>query len=99
MPLTIYTHHRRRYTHYFYNVLGAMYTMPAWRLNDVPLQLYFATFFYFCFYHTLSNRVLRKVVALYRANASRTLFLIAAVLAMSYFTGNSLAHICTHPML
>lgn len=24
------------YTHYFYSVLRARYTMPAWRLNDVP---------------------------------------------------------------
>ena len=26
------------YTHYFYSVLGAAYTMPAWRLNDVPVR-------------------------------------------------------------
>eukprot|EP00967_Tisochrysis_lutea_P132445 scaffold231186_cov33-Tisochrysis_lutea.AAC.1 len=25
------------YTHYFYCVLRARYTMPAWRLNDVPI--------------------------------------------------------------
>ena len=25
------------YTHYFYNVLRARYTMPAWRVNDVPI--------------------------------------------------------------
>ena len=26
------------YTHYFYCVLRARYTMPAWRLNDVPVR-------------------------------------------------------------
>lgn len=27
------------YTHYFYCVLRARYTMPSWRLNDVPIGL------------------------------------------------------------
>ncbi len=31
-------------------------------LNGVPIPMYFATHFYFCFYHTLSNMALRKVV-------------------------------------
>eukprot|EP00611_Tribonema_gayanum_P014315 TRINITY_DN2565_c0_g1_i2.p1 TRINITY_DN2565_c0_g1~~TRINITY_DN2565_c0_g1_i2.p1 ORF type:complete len:319 (-),score=71.65 TRINITY_DN2565_c0_g1_i2:763-1719(-) len=73
------------YTHYFYCVLRASYSMPCWRLNDVPIQLYFATFFYFCFYHSLSNLALRKVVTTYVHNAARSVFLVALVLAMSYF--------------
>ena len=43
------------YTHYFYSVLKAKYTMPAHRLNNVPLALYFATHFYFSTYHVFSN--------------------------------------------
>jgi hypothetical protein len=49
------------YTHYFYSVLGARYTFPSHRLNDVPIALYFATHFYFVTYHTFSNLLLRKI--------------------------------------
>ena len=49
------------YTHYFYTVLQASYTMQSWDLNGVPIPMFFATHFYFCFYHTLSNMALRKV--------------------------------------
>ena len=55
------------YTHYFYNVLKASYTMQSWDLNGVPIPMFFATHFYFCFYHTLSNMALRKVRATLRA--------------------------------
>ena len=74
------------WTHYFYTVLGAEYTFPSWRLNEVllqsvtffcsaptqypseapcmvlqvPITLYFMTHAYFCFYHALSNVVLRR---------------------------------------
>ena len=51
------------YTHYFYNVLKASYTMQSWDLNGVPIPMFFGTHFYFCFYHTLSNMALRKVRA------------------------------------
>jgi hypothetical protein len=76
-----------RYTHYFYNVLHAKYTMPCWRFNDVPLLAYFATFFYFALYHTLSNMALRKTVTTFKPTAARSVFLVALVLCMSYFTG------------
>lgn len=49
------------WTHYFYDLLGASYTFPAHRLNDVPITLYFMTHAYFCFYHSMSNMVIRKV--------------------------------------
>ena len=48
------------YTHYFYSVLGAAYTMPAHH-NGVPWCMFFATHFYFCFYHVLSNCALRFI--------------------------------------
>jgi len=49
------------WTHYFYKLLGASYTFPAWNLNEVPICLYFMTHAYFCFYHALSNVLLRRV--------------------------------------
>uniref|UniRef100_A0A061R6G1 Cycloeucalenol cycloisomerase n=1 Tax=Tetraselmis sp. GSL018 TaxID=582737 RepID=A0A061R6G1_9CHLO len=49
------------WTHYFYRLLGASYTFPSWRLNEVPICLYFMTHAYFCFYHSLSNVLLRRV--------------------------------------
>ncbi len=74
------------YTHYFYSVLGAKYTMPAWRLNDVPVAMYFATHFYFCFYHVLSNAALRRVRTSYGPSSMRTAFEVCLVVAMSYLT-------------
>ncbi|KAG2441758.1 hypothetical protein HXX76_003371 [Chlamydomonas incerta] len=49
------------WTHYFYKVLGASYTFVSWRLNDVPITLYLMTHGYFCFYHAVSNVLLRRV--------------------------------------
>ena len=52
------------WTHYFYTLLGAKYTFdspPAHRLNDVPIPMYFAAHAYFCFYHTLTNMLIRRV--------------------------------------
>mmetsp|Transcript_17221 Transcript_17221/g.28822 ORF Transcript_17221/g.28822 Transcript_17221/m.28822 type:complete len:302 (+) Transcript_17221:51-956(+) len=74
------------YTHYFYSVLKAKYTMPAHRLNDVPIALYFATHFYFVFYHTMSNMILRKIETRYAPSCVRTLFFWAVIVAFSYFT-------------
>lgn len=74
------------YTHYFYRVLGAAYTMPAWRLNDVPIAMYFATHFYFCFYHVLSNALLRKIRTSYVAGGRRNALLCCAIFAFSYLT-------------
>uniref|UniRef100_A0A7S2V4D0 Cycloeucalenol cycloisomerase n=1 Tax=Fibrocapsa japonica TaxID=94617 RepID=A0A7S2V4D0_9STRA len=74
------------YTHYFYSVLKASYTFPSWRLNDVPICLYFATFFYFSTYHVFSNMAIRKVVTSFQEGWARWFFLAALILAMSYFT-------------
>lgn len=49
------------WTHYFYSLLGASYTFPAHRLNDVPITLYFMTHAYFCLYHGISNVLIRRV--------------------------------------
>jgi cycloeucalenol cycloisomerase len=74
------------YTHYFYSVLKAKYTMPAHRFNDVPIALYFATHFYFSFYHVLSNVLLRKVVTTYEAGFRRKILFVSVICIFSYFT-------------
>jgi cycloeucalenol cycloisomerase len=74
------------YTHYFFSVLKAKYTMPAVRFNNVPICMYFATHFYFSTYHTLSNMMLRKVTTTYEAGCLRTLLFVAVVVVFSYFT-------------
>jgi cycloeucalenol cycloisomerase len=60
--------------------------MPAHRLNNVPIALYFATHFYFSTYHFFSNALLRKVVTTFQAGALRTLLYVSVVLAFAYFT-------------
>ncbi|CAM9353329.1 unnamed protein product [Phaeothamnion confervicola] len=72
------------YTHYFYSVLGARYTFPSWRLNDVPVPLYFATLFYFCTYHVASNAAIRRVITGYEHTAWRSMFLSGLVLSLAY---------------
>eukprot|EP00803_Ostreobium_quekettii_P001838 evm.model.scf_2928.1 EVM.evm.TU.scf_2928.1 scf_2928:3937-5187(+) len=47
------------WTHYFYKLLGASYTFPAHRLNDVPLCLFLMTHAYFSFYHAIANVSIR----------------------------------------
>lgn len=70
----------------FYSVLKAKYTMPAHRLNNVPIALYFATHFYFSTYHVFSNLLLRKIVTSYQAGFGRSVLYVAVVMAFSYFT-------------
>ena len=74
------------YTHYFYSVLEASYTMPAVRLNDVPACMYFATLFYFSSYHAFSNAVLRYISLRYPPSSRRLLLFCAVVFSLSYFT-------------
>ena len=65
-------------------MLRAKYTMPAWRLNDVPIAMYLATHFYFTSYHVLANLPLRYVRTAFAAGATRTCLEVYLVLAMSY---------------
>ena len=51
------------WTHYFYRLLGADYTFPAHRINNVPITLFLMTHAYFCLYHTISNFMIRRVRA------------------------------------
>lgn len=78
------------YTHYFYCVLKAKYTMPSTRLNNVPIAMYFATHFYFSTYHVLSNSLLRKIETTYvetkKKSKRRISLFIGVILGLSYFT-------------
>ncbi|KAL4432232.1 hypothetical protein ABPG77_005994 [Micractinium sp. CCAP 211/92] len=76
------------WTHYFYRLLGAAYTFPAHRLNQVPITLYFMTHAYFCLYHTLSNMLIRRVrhaVAAY-GSAAQAAAEALLVFALAYAT-------------
>ncbi|KAH8090235.1 hypothetical protein JL720_6549 [Aureococcus anophagefferens] len=82
------------YTHYFYSVLGAAYTMPAWRQRRA-VAMFFATHFYFCFYHVLSNAALRKIRTSYEPSKRRLAFEAASIVAifedrdMAYTVGSA----------
>lgn len=85
--LIIYSHIGNYwYTHYFYSVLKAKYTMPAWWFNGVPLALYFATFFYFSSYHVFSNLIIRRFMTGYKSTTSKTIYMILLICIMSYIT-------------
>ena len=51
------------FTHYFYNVLEATYTMPAHDVNAVPWAMFFATHFYFTLYHALASKVCASYIS------------------------------------
>lgn len=75
------------YTHYFYSVLKAKYTMPSHRLNDVPIAMFLATHFYFSTYHAcISNGFLRYVDWNYASGWRKSLLFVYSVLFLSYFT-------------
>lgn len=74
------------YTHYFYSVLKAKYTMPAHRLNNVPIAMFFATHFYFSTYHVFSNMLLRWVVTSFQDNVARKVLFWGTIICFSYFT-------------
>ncbi|XP_031494615.1 cycloeucalenol cycloisomerase isoform X1 [Nymphaea colorata] len=49
------------WTHYFFTVLGASYTFPSWKMNNVPHTTFFLTHVCFLFYHVTSNMTLRRL--------------------------------------
>ncbi|KAL0535301.1 hypothetical protein IC582_029630 [Cucumis melo] len=75
------------WTHYFFTVLGASYTFPSWRMNDVPHTTFLLTHVCFLFYHVASNMTLRRLrhsVADLPENI-QWVTLVAWILALSYF--------------
>lgn len=49
------------WTHYFFTVLGASYTFPSWKMNNVPHTTFLLTHVCFLFYHMVSNLTLRRL--------------------------------------
>ncbi|XP_062182579.1 cycloeucalenol cycloisomerase-like [Phragmites australis] len=75
------------WTHYFFTVLGASYTFPSWRMNNVPHTTFLLTHACFLFYHMTSNMTLRRLrrSTAHLPQSIRWLFEAAWVLALSYF--------------
>ncbi|XP_010912832.3 cycloeucalenol cycloisomerase isoform X1 [Elaeis guineensis] len=75
------------WTHYFFTVLGASYTFPSWKMNNVPHATFLLTHACFLFYHMMSNITLRRlrhsIAHLPRLN--RLVIEAAWILALSYF--------------
>lgn len=49
------------WTHYFFTVLGASYTFPSWKMNNVPHTTFLLTHVCFLFYHVTSNMTIRRL--------------------------------------
>ncbi|KAF3331163.1 Cycloeucalenol cycloisomerase [Carex littledalei] len=75
------------WTHYFFRVLGASYTFPSWRMNNVPHTTFLLTHTCFLFYHMASNMTLRRLRYSIAGLPPYIRFLTEAawVLALSYF--------------
>ncbi|XP_042492334.1 cycloeucalenol cycloisomerase isoform X1 [Macadamia integrifolia] len=75
------------WTHYFFTVLGASYTFPSWRMNNVPHTTFLLTHVCFLFYHVASNMTLRRLQhSIADLPGSMQLVIKAAwILALSYF--------------
>ncbi|XP_056845971.1 cycloeucalenol cycloisomerase-like isoform X3 [Raphanus sativus] len=74
-------------THYFFQVLGASYTFPSWKMNNVPHNTFFMAHVCFLFYHVASNITLRRLRHAISdlPDSLRWCFEAAWILAFSYF--------------
>lgn len=75
------------WTHYFFKVLGASYTFPSWRMNNVPHTTFLLTHVVFLFYHVTSNLTIRRLRHSF-AGLPQTIRVATEacwVLALSYF--------------
>ncbi|GMH26721.1 hypothetical protein Nepgr_028564 [Nepenthes gracilis] len=75
------------WTHYFFTVLGASYTFPSWRMNNVPHTTFLLTHVCFLFYHVTSNMTLRRLrySLSHLPQKFQWLMEAACILALSYF--------------
>jgi len=89
------------WTHYFFTVLGASYTFPSWRMNNVPHTTFLLTHACFLFYHMASNMTLRRLhhSTAHLPQSIRWLFDAAWILALSYFIAYletlAIANVCS----
>ncbi|EFA75448.1 Cycloeucalenol cycloisomerase [Heterostelium album PN500] len=82
------------WTHYFFVLLRATYRFPVdFRLNEVPVMLYFITHAYFMTYHAATTPILRRFWSSYAPTApgkrqplGKIVGSIVIIAAMSYFT-------------
>ncbi|XP_076932474.1 cycloeucalenol cycloisomerase-like [Bidens hawaiensis] len=75
------------WSHYFFTVLGASYTFPSWKMNNVPHTTFLLTNVCFLFYHVTSNLTLRRLQHSVAHLPVKTQWIIksAWILALSYF--------------
>ncbi|KAI3840533.1 hypothetical protein MKX03_007227 [Papaver bracteatum] len=75
------------WTHYFFTVLGASYTFPLWKMNNVPHTTFLLTHVCFLFYHVASNMTLRRLRHSIAdlPDSIRWVTEAAWILALSYF--------------
>lgn len=74
------------WTHYFFNVLGASYTLPVTlKLNEIPICLYLITQAYFSTYFVFSNILARIVDRTFTNKLTKQVAMIVQVLALSWF--------------
>lgn len=75
------------WTHYFFTVLGASYTFPSWKMNNVPHTTFLLTHVCFLFYHVASNITLRRLrhSIADMPKQVQLLFEAAWILALAYF--------------
>ncbi|KAF1893403.1 hypothetical protein Lal_00001873 [Lupinus albus] len=75
------------WTHYFFTVLGASYTFPSWRMNNVPHTTFLLAHVCFLFYHVASNMTLRRLRHFIADMPEKVQWAAEAawILALSYF--------------
>ncbi|CAM8924626.1 unnamed protein product [Rhodiola kirilowii] len=75
------------WTHYFFTVLGASYTFPSWKMNNVPHTTFLLTHVCFLFYHVTSNMTLRRLRHAVAGLPQKVQWIAEAawILALSYF--------------
>ncbi|KAI9079669.1 hypothetical protein K1719_038290 [Acacia pycnantha] len=74
-------------THYFFTVLGASYTFPSWKMNNVPHATFLLAYACFLFYHVVSNMTLRRLRNFTADFPEKIRWVVEAswILALSYF--------------
>lgn len=92
------------WTHYFYNLLGAAYTMDTYRINNVPYVMFLLTQAYFMFYHTLTNIILRVFYNLWpKRSLARFIVLSILITSIAFVTSFletfTLHNVCTSSFL
>ncbi|PON77334.1 Cycloeucalenol cycloisomerase [Parasponia andersonii] len=75
------------WTHYFFTVLGASYTFPSWKMNNVPHTTFLLAHVCFLFYHVTSNITLRRLRYAIADLPEKVQWVVEAawILALSYF--------------